>query len=139
MANEIVAVDRWFHAVLTADVTLAGLVGAKAYGHTVPPEAAPPYLFWTIASPGIDLSTVNATRIWTNPLYAVRYVAQMESFVALEGGAAAIDVALHRASGSNVSGTIVGCVREGPFAMPEIRQDGSELRHLGGLYRVFVQ
>lgn len=139
MANEIVAVDRWFHAVLTADGTLAGLVGTRAYGHTVPPEATLPFVFWTMVSAGNDLSTVNATRIWTDPLYAVRYVADVESFVALETGAAAIDAALHRASGSNVSGTIVGCVREGPFAMPEIRQDGAQLRHLGGLYRVFVQ
>lgn len=139
MANEIAAVDRWFYTVLTGDATLAGLVGTKAYGHTVPVEAVSPYLFWTILSPGNDLSTVNATRIWTDPLYAVRYVAAAEGYLPLEAAAAAIDAALHRASGSNVSGTIVGCVRESPFAMPEIRQDGSELRHLGGLYRVFVQ
>lgn len=136
---EVVTVDRWLYGVITGDATLAGIIGTRAYGHSVPPEAEPPFVMWTLASPGEDVMTVNTTRIWANPLYDIRLVMAAEDYTPLETGVAALDAALHRASGSNVSGVIVGCVREAPFAMPEFGQGASQLRHLGGRYRIFVQ
>lgn len=144
MSNEVVAVDRWLYTTLTGDATVSGIVGTKAFGHFVPEAQggsaiAPPYVLWTMPGAGNDVNTLNGVRIWADMLYAVRLVAKVEGFLSLEAGAAAIDAALHRASGSNVSGTIVACVREAPFAMPEIENDGAQLWHLGGLYRLNVQ
>lgn len=139
MANELVAAERWLYSTLTGDATLAGIVGNRVYGHVVPPNATRPYLFYTLAAAADDYTTLNATRIWAEFVYAVRIVNKTESYPSLETAAAAIDAALHRESGSNVSGAIVGCVRQSPFALVEIDQDSSQVRHLGGVYRLFVQ
>ena len=139
MSNEVVAAERWLYATLTGDATLAGIVGTRVYGYIVPAGVPTPFVLWTMPGAGNDRNTLNGVRIWADMLYAVRLVDEVEDYIPLEAGAAAIDAALHRASGSNVSGTIVSCVREAPFAMPELRESGPQLRHLGGLYRLNVQ
>lgn len=144
MTNEVVAVDRWLYATLTGDATLGGIIGTKAFAEIVPPDQggnaiAPPYVLWTLPGAADDYQTVEGHRIWADMVYAVRLVMAAESYVDLEAGAARIDTVLHRASGSNVSGVIVACVRQAPFAMLELRDSGPQLRHLGGLYRVNVQ
>lgn len=139
MSNELVAAERWLFSTLTGDATLTGIVGSRVYGHVVPPTAARPYVFYTKAAAADDYLTMEANRIWANFVYAVRIVNKTESYVSLEAGADAIEAALHRESGSNVSGVIVACVRQAPFDLIEIDQDGSQLRGLGGLYRLFVQ
>lgn len=139
MANAIVAAERWLYGVLTGNATLTGLVGTRVYGQVVPPEASYPLVYYTLAAAADNLLTHNAVVIWSPLVYAVRYVAKAESYTMLETGAAAIETALSRASGSNVSGVVVGCIYQAPFAMVELDRDGYEMRHLGGLYRLHVQ
>lgn len=139
MADPLVAAERFLYGTLTADATLIGIVGNRVYGHVVPPSATRPYVFYTLVDPGEDASEVSAIRIWSNMIYTVRLVNKTESYASLEAGSSAITAALHRASGSNISGVIVGCIKEAPFALLEIEPDGSQLRHLGGRFRLYVQ
>jgi hypothetical protein len=139
MADPVVAVERFLYTTLTGDATLAAIVGTRVFGHAVPPAATRPYVFYTLVDPGEDLSEVGAVRIWSNMIYVVRIVNKTESYPSLEAGSTAITNALHRASGSNISGAVVACIKEAPFAFIEIDQDGSQLRHLGSRFRLFVQ
>ncbi len=139
MANAIVAAERWLYATLTGDATLAGIVGNRVYGHVVPGGATVPYVFYSFQGAPDDTTTINAETIWSELVYAVRMVSKVESFTTVEAGAAAIHGAIHRERGSNISGDILACVQERPFAMIELDRDGFELRHLGGLYRLYVQ
>lgn len=137
--NAIVAANKWLYSVLTGDATLVGLVGTRVYSDIVPDGAALPYVFYSLATPGDNLLTVNAEVVWSPLVYVVRIVALVESYNTLETGAAAIEAALSRASGSNASGVVAGCIYEAPFAMLEINNAGYQLRQLGGRYRLFVQ
>lgn len=138
MSNPIVAADRWLFGVLT------GIASGGVHGHVVPSKqdgvaVSLPYVFYTLAATADNLLTGDANIVWSPLVYSVRYVDKADSYVPLETGAAAITAALHKASGSNVSGVIAGCVYEAPFAMAELDSDGTQIRHLGGLYRLYVQ
>lgn len=139
MSHPVVAAERFLYSTLLADATLAAAVGTRIFGHTVPSGAVRPYVYFTSQGAGDDRMTLDAHTIWSQLLYTVRGVDKTESFPALEAIAAAIDDALHRASGSNVSGYVVGCVKERPFSLVEIDRDGAELRHLGSQFRLYVQ
>lgn len=139
MADPVVAAERFLFGTLTGDATIAAIVSARIYGYIAPPAAAHPYILYTQRAAGDDLTALGAIRIYSQFVYDVRVVDKTESYIALEAGSAAITAALHKASGSNVSGAIVGCVKESPFSMPELDRDGSQLRHLGGTFRLYVQ
>ena len=96
MANPVAAAERWLYTTLTGDATLAGIVGNRVYGHVVPPGAVAPYVFFTMPGAADDRLTVEAVRVWSSLLYAVRIVNKTESYPSLEAGAAAIEAALHR-------------------------------------------
>jgi hypothetical protein len=139
MANAIVAADRWLTSVLS------GVGDGGVYGHDVPrdrdgtPIITPPYVFFTLAATADNFLTHNAHVVWSPLVYVVRYVDNVESYTLIEDEAAEIEAALSRASGSNVSGIIAECIYEAPFAMVELARDGSQLRHLGGRFRLHVQ
>ena len=139
MPDPVVAAERFLYGTLTGDATLTGIVGNRVYGHVVPPTATRPYVFYTLQDAGDDLTEIGAQRIFSNMIYVVRIVNKTESYASLEAGSSAITAALHRASGSNVSGVIVGCIKEAPFALLELDPDGSQLRHLGSRFRLYVQ
>lgn len=139
MANEIVAAERWLGAVLKNDATLTTLVAGRVIGDVVKPGTPYPLVFVTMTAAADNRQTLEGHIIWAELVYIIRYVDRVESYVALEAGATAIEAALHRASGSNVSGTVVGCVYEAPYRLTELDRDGAQLRSLGGQYRLYVQ
>ena len=144
MANAILAAERWLYGVLTADDTLEGLIGTKVFSDVIPEyqngaTISAPYVYFTLASPGANLLSVGSHLVWSPLLYTVRYVDRTDDYTVLEEGATAVQDALHRASGSNISGTVLACIYEAPFKMTEIDRDGSIVLHLGGMYRLFVQ
>jgi hypothetical protein len=138
MANEIVAAERWLYTVLKNDATLNTLVAGRVFSDVVKPGTPYPLVFYTMTA-AINRQTLQGYIIWAELVYIVRYVHRVESYVALEAGATAIEAALHRASGTNVSGVVVSCVYDEPFKQPEIDPDGSQIRSLGGQYRLNVQ
>lgn len=138
MSNAIVAADRWLHTVL------AGIASGGVHGHVVPSvqngaTVSTPYVFYTLAAAADNLLTGNAYVVWSPLVYAVRVVDRVESYTLLEADAAQIETALSRASGSNVSGVVLGCIYQAPFMLNELDPDGTRLLHLGGIYRLYVQ
>lgn len=139
MSNAVVAAERWLFSTLAASAALAALVGNRIFGDLVPPNTVFPLVFYTLPGARDNLMTLNANFIWSELPYTVRYVDKVESYVTLEAGATAIENALSRASGSNVSGVICASIYRAPFKMTEIDKDGSTLCHLGGFYDLYVQ
>lgn len=139
MANAVVAAERWLYSVLSGSAALTAVVGTRIYGHNVPPGTTYPLAYFTMPASADNLLTADANIVWSPLVYAVRVIGKVESYVPLEAGAAAIETALHKASGSNVSGVVCACIVEAPFVLMEIDRDGFELRHLGSLARLYVQ
>lgn len=139
MAQAAVAAKRFLYSALSGNATLTALVGLKFYSAPTPPGTTYPIVLSTNAGAADNTNTLEARRIWSEFIYAVRYINKVESFIPLEAGAAAIENALSRASGTNVSGDIVMCVYQAPYESIEIDRDGFTLMGLGGLYRLYVQ
>lgn len=136
MAESLV-VKQWLNDVLKADAALVAQVGTRIYDAVAPSGAAMPYVVYQYMA-GRDIAGVGPHRIMTTFVYIVKVVKETNSFASLEAAANRIDAVLQAASGINVRGTVVACVREAPFEMVESLETG-QYRHLGGSYRFWAQ
>lgn len=131
-------VETWLYGKLKNDATLAAKVGSRVYSYVAPATAVTPYVVFNAQSPGFDVMGVGTARVMLNCLYQVKVVVQDASFSGAKDAADRIDELLHGATGTPSGGEVLGCVREGPLAYAEVT-DGIEYRHLGGIYRIWVQ
>jgi hypothetical protein len=140
LAETFVA-DSWLYAVLTGDATLMGLAAGGVHGYNNPNRSPLfPYVLFQMQGAGQDVRGVGTARIMAPMVYVVRGISEGNSFGgSLRQIADRIDTLLHAASGTAAGGLVLVCVREQPFALPETAPDGRQYRHLGGIYRLFVQ
>ena len=117
---EQAAAERWLYSVLSGDELLAGLGVVGVHAYTTRETDAMPYILYQYQG-GYDVRGVRE--------------GPMSGLVAIS---TRIDNLLQAQSGSNVDGTVIGCVRERPFSLPE-RVEGRTFSHLGGVYRLWVQ
>ena len=136
MAETLVA-EQWLYSVLAADSQLAAIVGTRIYAYVAPQGATMPFVVYQNQA-GRDVRGVGPLRLMANMLYVVKVVAQTNTFGTLETAANRIDAVLQAASGSNVRGTVIACVREQPFSLVESLETG-QYRHLGGIYRLWAK
>lgn len=136
MAETLVA-ESWLYSVLTGDAGLNTVVGGRVYSYVAPQGAAMPFVIYQQQG-AHDVAGVGPVRIMASMLYTVKVVGEGASFAAIEAAANRIDAVLQAASGSNVRGVVVSCVRESPFSLVESTPQG-QFRHLGGIYRVYAQ
>lgn len=137
--SAIVAAEKWMVARLLAQPEVTAIVADRIVSHVVRDEDVYPLVLITMASTAENMTTLEGRVIWSPLVYAVRIVDRVESYEDLEAGADAINLALHRQSGSNDSGEVVSCLYQAPFAKIELDRDGAEMRSLGGLYRPSVR
>ena len=135
---ELFAADTWLTSVLGNDSTLSGLVSGRIYGHAIMGSATYPLVLFSMQS-ARDVMGTGPARIMVDSLYVVRGIAEAGTFAGnLKTIADRIDAVLHAASGSNVNGTVLACVRQQPFLYVE-PYNGRQYRHLGGIYRIYAQ
>lgn len=140
MAETWVA-DSWLFGVLSGDVPLMALATGGVYAHNNPSRTvAFPYVLFQQQAAGADVRGVGPVRIMAPMVYLVRGIAEGNSFGgSLKSIADRIDALLQAQHGTAADGVIVACVRERSFALPETTADGRQYRHLGGVYRIWVQ
>lgn len=135
---ETVTAETWLYTKLHGDSTLLASVPGGVHTWPAPANASGAYVLYQMQS-GVDIRGVGPTRIGVSGLWLVRVVAETQSYTGnLLTAANRIDVLLHAASGTATGGTVWACVREQPFQLPETK-DGRQWRHLGGIYRLWVQ
>lgn len=132
---ETTIIDEWLYATLTADAQVAAIVGNRVYNTVAPREATFPCIVFQHQA-STDVAGVGALRIMVNALYVVRGIVEGRSFH--RSLASAIDAAIHRKDAILSGGEVLSCTREEPFSLAE-DVDGAEYRHLGGIYRIYVQ
>lgn len=135
MIETVEIAEKWLYATLSADATLAGLVGDRISG-TLSPELLPtPYVTFLLQSPR-DIIGVGGVRISTDNLYIVKGVAQTSTWDDLTSIANRIDYLIHRPGSTMIQGTgSLTCIREMVHQMAEV-DEGLQYRHLGGIYRI---
>ncbi|MBP8291937.1 MAG: hypothetical protein KAX65_04140 [Caldilineaceae bacterium] len=135
---EIVTAETWLYTKLHGDATLLALVPGGVYTWPVPATYSGQYVLYQMQS-GVDIRGVGPSRLGVNGLWLVRVVAEALSFGGnLQTAANRLDVLLQAASGTATGGTVWSCVREQPFQLVELA-NGRQFRHLGGIYRLWVQ
>lgn len=136
---ETLSAEKWIYATLAADGALAAVVGTRIYADRIPQNVASPYpcvLFGFLS--GVDFNAVGSVRVWTNMLYVVRAIDEVETFLGnIKTAAGRIDAVLHRASGSTSEGTVWAAIREQPYRMSE-EAEGRVFSHLGGVFRILA-
>lgn len=134
--SELLTADKWLYGVLNGDTALKALT-PKVYALPAPQGTALPYTAYNEIS-SLDLQAMGAKRIWVNSLYVVRAIFEATSWGGdLEAAANRIDALLHAADGVVTGGVVWACVRQEPFRMVE-NNGGEQIRHLGGIYRIYV-
>lgn len=134
---EIMRVSEWLYETLSSDATLTALVADRMYDGIAPQAATFPYITFNWQG-GADVSAVGGIRIMNNGLWQVKAVVNETSYATILPIADRVDQVLQRASGAVSDGIILACVREQPLALIE-NSNGVQYRHLGGLYRIYVQ
>lgn len=130
-------VERWLYITLAADAALGSVVSTRIYANVAPQSSALPCVVFQQQA-GRDIMGSGPIRYMSTMLYTVRVIGETGSFSTIEAPADRIDAVLHAASGTATGGTVVACVREQPFSLVE-STDGRTFRHLGGIYRCWVQ
>jgi len=131
-AETFTAAD-WIFDTLNADEDLAG----KVHHLIAPARATPPYVVYQEQS-GIDVATANGSRIMANLLYLVRVISAGRSLESIKALANTVDELLQRASGSNASGEVISCTREGQTTRAYTASTG-EYREIVFTFRLFAQ
>ena len=139
MGLELPAAEQWLYSSLNADSALATALGGagRIYTHTIPKDGVFPCVLISLLDPR-DFMYSGPVRVWTAALYLVRVVAKTASLATVTAAAGRIDAVLQAAAGTVALGTVWGCVRERPFLLSEKDGGGTEYRHLGGVYRIWV-
>ena len=144
LGNEIVPIEKFIFARLTAQAGAGNAVGSRLYGYNAPQQAGVyPAIVWQLQAPSVDVKAIGNVRIMVAPIYVVRVIVQSPSWGPAQPIADAIDAALEGASGMVDAGEadqaeILGVTRVGPFALVET-VSGVQYRHLGGQYRFMTQ
>jgi len=142
MSVETVVADQFILDKLTADATLIALLADGTNGltsETIPQSTSYPLVIWTLTS-AVDDEYFNNERVWTNLIFTVRGAAKQTSFGGdLQTIASRIDAVLHKSEGTTTDGRVYACVRVRPFRMIYKLADNTEIRYLGGVYRIFAQ
>lgn len=137
---EIVTAEIWLYSKLHGDSTLLALCPGGVFTWPVPATYSGQYVLYQMQS-GMDIRGNGPARIGVNGLWLVRAVAEALSFGGnLQSAANRIDVLLQAASSTSSlsAGVVWACVRVEPFQLVELA-DGRQFRHLGGIYRIWVQ
>lgn len=149
MAMELLGLDKWLKALLLADATLTGYVGARVFEGFAPnidpatgKTPAYPLVVFSIQS-ARDVNGIGGARIMTVPILLVKVIGKGGGYSDLQPVVKRIDALVHNPATASVTidsvaYDILGAVRERPIQYPE-DLNGERYNHLGGYYRCFVQ
>lgn len=137
---EDMIVAGWLTSVLGGDATLQGLLGTQGvWDGPAPDNALYPLLRIDAQSPGYMVRGVGAVEVMADSLWLIRGIYEGTSYLPLKPIAERVHSLLHGAVAQVVTdGTIEAVARESIFRQ-RVSDAGKEFRHLGGIYRIYVQ
>ena len=134
---EVAVLDEWVEAVCASSAAITGEAGDRVFSELAPADAVYPFVVYQTQST-TDLHVVGPDRLLTEVELLIRGVSATSSYTPLKPLAKAIDLAFHGTVGTTDGSTISCLRRTRQFKLVE-QYEGSQVRHLGGIYRVWVQ
>jgi hypothetical protein len=139
--HELVAAEMWLNATLSGDTVLTAIATGGVFQDYAPDGTQPPWVIFTLQSPGNDSLTLNAVRVMTNPLYQIVVVGPASPpamALAVANAASELDTLMKRTSGTVVGGYIADCHRESPLTKSETINT-VKWKSTGGLFRLAIE
>lgn len=137
LGAEVVLGYDFIAATLLADADVIAIIGDRVYQDVAPASAIYPFIVIQNQLSD-DMLGVGSVRIYTDTIFIVKAVAQVDTYDPLRPLAKAIDVALNGVTGSVLDGTVFACIREESFRLAET-EEGVHHKNLGGSYRLQLQ
>jgi hypothetical protein len=135
---QIVSADTWIYGILSADATLAALIGgvgsARVYRGMAPEGVTFPVVVYFYMPGGQDVRGVGTVNIMVNGFWVIKAIDRHRD----PANAATIADRVHALLHGQASGSVLACVREEPVSYVEFL-DGALYQHIGGAYRLIVQ
>lgn len=138
MPVETFTADDFLFDRLSTDPVLIPLIPGGVHVDVAPETVEEyPYIVFNLQAPR-DIRGVGPARIMADLLYTIKATTRGNSYLPLREIANRIDEILTAASGSAIGGNVLHVIREESIHFPET-VNGVEYRHLGGLFRLYVQ
>lgn len=135
---EQVMIEEWVESTLknhlAFDTISAGL-SQRVFDGLAPRGAKYPFIVWQAQSPPRDIRGVGPHTIMVDAVYIVKAVAQAKSYMPLKDVAHQINEALVQTGVNVEGGYMLSIARERQHSQATI-EEGTEFRHLGGVYQV---
>lgn len=127
----------FIYQTLTADSTLAALIGTRVHMGKVPAGGQLPAVIMRYVS-GSYLRIVGPTRVWAEMMFDVKVVIKGTSTGPIEPIVNRIDDLLDAAAGAVNGATVEECTAIAPIELP-VYEGGVDYVQLGNEYRLRVQ
>lgn len=140
-ANEASLGLAWILSTLQGDSQMGELAPGGFHRGKAPVGTATPYVIFNHQS-GTDITTINAVRLYSDYLYQIKAVGEASKTAAVFSAAKRIDALFGGplATPTLVTGGIIhSCNRQSPVQYDEMRPDGVQIVHSGGLHRIEIQ
>lgn len=137
---ELVIGHRWITSVLTSNTGLVTLLGGPKVFSDVIPQKVQGYAIKLSTVVNDDLMVISGNRVWSNADLQVEVIGEGRSYEELEAIAVAFDALLHHQHGDVGGGSVRDCIRQSQIMFIEpVGTDGRQWRHLGFVYRLYIQ
>ncbi len=133
--SEIAQAYAWLDATMRADTSLMTNASGGVWQGIADIGVTNCHVSYTQQS-SADKNTVNAVRLFANLLIQIKAVGPSSQYVTLVTIADLIDTDFKRVGPVTLaSGYVLACFRESTLALEEV-VNGSQISHLGGIYRI---
>jgi hypothetical protein len=143
VADETTRVDKFLFDRLTGTPALTALIGGaspRVFADRVPQGDVFPAVVHQLQGAVDVRSATGDARIMVSGLWLVKAIVRSDTFADAAPIADELDEALEEASGAaGTDGAVFSCTREAPFRLVEDDDASVTYRHLGALWRIFVQ
>lgn len=130
-------VERWLYTVLAADSLLTARVGTRIYNTEAETEIYPQIVYQRQGGVG-PVKLMGGVVMWAEFVYLVRGIDKTDSYQTLDPIAVRIQANLKQHAAEVVAGgVIIGTEYEDSYS--QIDPDVSNIRHEGGLYKIWAQ
>lgn len=143
--TEGLAASDWLYDTLTADATLQGLLGgpsgiAQRVGEGIlPTNTALPLVTYTVGPEGNIVAAVGEIELLAQPLVLVKAIGQGQSYGPLYPIFQRVHALLVAQVNRPTPFGLISSVRRTSLVQYPERDNGTEYRHLGGLYAFQIE